>query len=390
MGAIIGAALIGVAGTAASMAMQPGSPDYGKATTEGILADINTLPLRRSIEAAAHKGGKVEVPVPGGGSPIYSNVVVTPSAGPAKGGNPTYVDSKGNVYQGGMVTKDADGNYFVKKQIGSQPTTQTFDFSGLGDADLQISNANKLAPALLALSKKYGWGFIKQRLAELKLANPQEWAAKEKMFNEIMASVDKKPDTRMAQTLSDQIMSDLAQGGKLDADTQREVEQDVLRSQAARGNMIGNAPMFEEAQSIGREAEARKSSRQQKALQFLTSGATPDDVDFRRFQQNLGNLGSFVAGTKPSAEFSTLSGAQNGPVPFVGGEPMQTNINPNAAANGVNFAVGQYNTQSQAPNPWMRGLSTGLNAYGMLQSRTTTPKPNPAANNWGYGADLNA
>jgi hypothetical protein len=387
MGAIIGA--IAAAGITAGVgaAMAPDSPDYSKASVDGILADINTLPLRREIEAAIRKGGKVQVPLPGGGNPLYSNILVTQSGEPAKGGLATYKDKDGNVYQGQMVTKDADGTYFVKKQIGVQPNTQTIDFAGLGDADVSIANAQKMAPAILALQKKYGAEFINERLKELRLSNPNEMAARDKMYAWIMDEANKQPDLTMTKSLSGQLLDELNQGGELAPDVAREVEQDVRRGQAARGNVMGNAPAFEEAMATGTAAEKRKADRQARALAFLQSGATPDDINFRHFQQSIANLGSFASGQTPSSQFSTISGAQGGAVPFVTGEPMTTNVNPNAGAQGAAFAQQNYQTQAQQPNPWLRGIATGINAYNSFKQPTAG---NPAANNWGYGADLNA
>lgn len=120
----------------------PSPPDYAAATREGILTDIETLPLRKLIENAAKSGGKVE----------YKD----PSTGEMK----------------------------------------TADFTGIGDVDISkqmlaagIESADALAKAQLDLSKKYSADTIAQRRAELEASDPTGFALREQEGKSIMADL---------------------------------------------------------------------------------------------------------------------------------------------------------------------------------------------------------
>ena len=106
-------------------ARPPDPPDYAAATREGVEADIESLPLRKLIEAAARQGTKV-----------------------------TYTDMSGKE--------------------------QTVDFTGFGDVDLSRQDlefaeesADRMAQAMLSVQEKYGADFVKQRMKELELADPK-------------------------------------------------------------------------------------------------------------------------------------------------------------------------------------------------------------------------
>lgn len=294
--AIVGSALIGAGATAFGATQGPGSPDYSAASAAAIWTDLQTLPARRTIEAAARTGGRV------------------------------FFDDT------------------------------WWDFSGMSDADIAAKNADLFAQKMLEIQKKYGAEFVAQRLQELQQSDPEGWAARKQMYQLIQDSIARPADTRMNQAVADQIMAELQQGGQLSDDVRREVEQQVRRGQAARGNTHGNAALFQEAQEVGMAAERRKAERLARAQSWLTSGATPDDVEFRRFQQNLANLGSYVEGRTPVSQFGQLSGAQSGAAPFVPGASMP-GLDPNAGARGAQFALDRY---AATPNPWMQGIAGGL------------------------------
>jgi len=112
-------------------------------------------------------------------------------------------------------------------------------------------------------------------------------------------------------------------------------------------------------------AEARRTARQQKAAAFLSGGFAKADRNYKKDQQDLANLGAFLSGQTPTAQFQQLSGAQNGAAPFVGTTPGP-GLNPNAGAQGAQFAQQNYQTQMANPqnNPWMQGLGMGLQTIG--------------------------
>ena len=291
----------------------PAAPDYAKANKEGIMTDIDTLPLRRQIEAASAGGTKL-----------------------------TYKD---------MVTGEE----------------KTADFTGLGEADraaraakIMSDQSAAIQKDQLALRKEIGVGNVQQTTAELRAADPKAYAARmalgEKLTDEAFgradygkyvidnpdlaeaymketggsltegdaegkiaawgkrhydtygANEDRKLtrsgapgdeiglDTRAAgraglarerraradvagidvnttdassADLNEGLQSAMAEfrkGGKLDDDTKRELLNETRAGQAARGNFLGDAAAVVEATELGGAMEKRKAERLQNLL----------------------------------------------------------------------------------------------------------------------------
>lgn len=284
-------------------------PDPSKGYAAGIRADLETLPSRRIIDAAAALGIPVEVLMPGARSP------------------------------------------------------QRFDFTGLGQADYEGQYQDQMAQQLLALQEEFGPEFVEQRLNELRTADPEGFAMRQRLWDSIKGDIEsaRSANRPAASELQDLIMAELEKGGELDPRTAHDVSQRVLGAQVARGNFLGNAAATEEAQVLSDASEAQRTQRQAQALAFLTSGVSPDDVAYRREQQGLSNLGSFIAGETPTAQFGQLSGAQQGIVPFAASNQPLPGTNPNAGQQGISFANGIYsanqNWANNTINPWMAGLT---------------------------------
>lgn len=286
----------------------PDPPDYEKAAREGVWADLQTYPLRYLTEAASRMGGKVTI----------------------------------------------DG--------------KEYDFTGLGDADNARVMSDKMAQTLLDLQRTKAPEIIKQRIEELKAADPQGYAARQQLFDRILQQAEAQPDRPLAENLQASIVDELKNAGRLDARMLDEVQQTVRGGQVSRGNYLGNAAVAQEGAAAVRAGETLRDQQQQQALGFLESGVTPEDVEYRRMQQNLANLGAFIGGETPTAQFRQLSGAGNGAAPFIGGGPNTQTTNPNAAQQGVNNALtiyqGNTNWAQNQVNPYLAGLSTGVSAAG--------------------------
>jgi hypothetical protein len=132
--AIGGGMALAAGATAYSASQTPDSPDYAAANREGVLADIETLPLRKLIERAAMMGQKVE-----------------------------YTDPK----------------------TGEKTTA---DFTGFGDIDKAraqmqygAESSDKMAQLVLGLQEKYGSKYIEQRLKELEQSDPVGFALRKQM-----------------------------------------------------------------------------------------------------------------------------------------------------------------------------------------------------------------
>jgi hypothetical protein len=285
----------------------PKAPDYADAATQAVYADLETYPLRYLTEAASKMGGKVTI----------------------------------------------DG--------------KEYDFTGLGTADNAAIMSDKMAQTLLDIQRDLGPEFVKQRIEELKLADPKGYAARQQLFDTIMRQAEENPNRPLANDLQNSIVAELKNAGRLDADMLDEVQQAVRGGQVGRGNYLGTAANAQEAGAVVRAGEGLRDQQQQQALGFLESGVTPEDVEYRRLQQAMGNLGNFIAGQTPTAQFGSLSAAGAGAAPFISGGPNSQTTNPNAGQQGVNNALniysGKINWAQNQVNPYVAGISAGVNTF---------------------------
>ncbi|HVX56983.1 MAG TPA: hypothetical protein VHA37_04575 [Candidatus Saccharimonadales bacterium] len=309
-------------------------PNYDAAARAGVAADLNTYPMRYLTSAAAKMGGKVTI----------------------------------------------DG--------------QTYDFTGLGDADNAAKMSDEMAATLLDIQQNYGPQYVQQRLDELKQADPQGYAARQQLFDKIIADSKAQPDRPMADDTQQAVLTELQNAGKLDPAMLHQVQEQVRGGQVAKGNYLGNAATSQEAGAAVKASDTLRDQQQQQALGFLQSGVTPEDVQYRRIQQSLQNLGAFQSGQTPAAAFKSLSSAGNTAAPFTTSGPVGVGTNPNAGTQGVQNALGIYsgnvNWASSQVNPYVAGISTGLSSlgtYGALGGFSNgTPAINPTGGTWATGS----
>jgi hypothetical protein len=244
-----------------------------------------------------------------------------------------------------------------------------YDFTGLGDADTAAAMSDKMAQTLLELQQQYGPEFVKQRLAELKAADPTGYAARQQLFDRIMADAEANPDRPMNQALQDLVQGELSKSGKLDARQIQEVQQGVRGKQLRNGIFLGNAAASEEANAVVRAGENLRDQRQQQAAGILQSGVLPQDVQYRQIQQSLANLGAFTNGQNPTAQFQSVSSASNGAAPYFTGSQNQAATNGNATAQGIQDAMSLYssnmNWANSQINPWLAGLAGGASGINL-------------------------
>ncbi len=242
-----------------------------------------------------------------------------------------------------------------------------YDFTGLGNADQASKIGDEMAQAMLDIQKNYNPQYIQQRLDDLKRADPSGYAARKQLFDKIMSDAENAPpNAQMSKDLQDQVNGMLQKSGHLDAKGLEEVQNGVRGGQTARGIFLGNAPTAQETSAVVNTSDALKSQQQQEGLQYLQSGISPQDIQFRQIQQSLANLGAFQNNQTPQAEFGQLSGAQNGAAPFNPANystPFELNPQGSAAA-GMNFQNAQFGFQNSQANPWLAGLSTASSAFG--------------------------
>jgi hypothetical protein len=261
-------------------------------------------------------------------------------------------------------------------QLGGSATVngKDYDFTGLGTADNAAVMSDKMAQALLDIQKNYGADFVKQRLADLQQADPQGFAARKQLFDKILADSQKAaPNAKMSSDLQGLVNQQLSSGGRLttgaNSETE-EVQQGVRGNQIANGIFLGNAPATQEATAVEQAGEQKRNAVQGEAAKYLASGVSPEDIQYRQIQQSLANLGAFINGQTPEAQFGSLSGAQNGAAPSTTGYSNPASIDTGSALQGIlnqnQIYSGQVNWAQSQVNPWMAGLSTAASAANMF------------------------
>ena len=266
-----------------------------------------------------------------------------------------------------------------------------YDFTGLGNAASSAAASSQTAQALLDIQKNYGSQYIQQRLADLQQSDPAGYAARSQLFNSILQYSQQNPDRPLATDLQNQITQTVQNSGKLDPQAVQGVQQGVRSGQAASGVILGNAPAGNEATALVGATDTQEAQAQAEGQSYLASGVSPQDVEYRRIQQSLGNLGAFVNNTTPEAEFGSVSSAGAGAAPY---NPVNYSgtaaPGESGAATGLNFANTTYAQQSgyanQQANPWLSGLTTGVNGLGAaakLGLNFSSAGQGPSAPNFG-------
>lgn len=262
---------------------EPEAPNMAGANEAGVWADAETLAIKKMINNAAKFGKKIDLRVP---------------------------------------TFDGAGNKTGFKDV-------TYDFKGFSDEDstradmdFAAESADKMAKTMLDVQKKYGKDYVKQRMEELKAADPTGYEIRE--------------------MLGDDAKRGLMAGGRLSPEMDKQVEEAEQYAQTSRGNVYGTAAVASEAMSKGYAGLALK-------------------------QQNLANAASFLSGNTPINQIGALSGAQAGASPFNPvGIQSGLALDPNAGARGESYMMSGYNTRmnyaaNQQPiGAQLLGLATGV------------------------------
>lgn len=267
-------------------------------------------------------------------------------------------------------------NYIINAaaKLGQKITIggKEYDFTGLGQADTAETVSDSMAATLLELQREKSPALIAQRLQELKAADPKGYAARQELFDKIMAEARSNPDRPLSTATSKLIQDELAKGvGFADAKQKQDVQEAVRGKQVKGGIFRGEAPTSEEAKTVVGAGEQLRNQRQQAALDLVQSGSTPEEIAYRQMQQSLANLGSFVNGQTPTAQFGQVSAASAGPVKIGTGGVNTNTFNPNAAGQGVSNSLSNWNTSqtwnNAQANPWLSGLSTAFNTVGTVK-----------------------
>jgi len=345
---------LGVAamGTSAGIAVASNNAAAGAqpnlTASSAAMSDTNAaiLPIQRGMTAAQQMGGEYTFSLPDG------------SMSQQLGSIPGLVQKNGKTtYNGAPIVKNPDGTY-------------TANFKGFGAADVQGATANKNAANQLALSQKMDPQFIAEALKQQQLADPQSFAAHAQESKLIQDQINRPVNSPVSDMLNSQVQEslDAANNHSLTGIDQARLDAAVASAQGDRGG-AGPATDFAAPLTTGFAGEQRQANAAQAAMGFLSSGSSPEDIAYRREQQNLGNLSAEVSGKTPQSQFGAMSGAQNGPTPnaTAGALPVLPG-DQTQAANAV--AIQNANTTNQfnsnQANPWMTGLSSLINTGSAL------------------------
>ena len=364
-------AAIGLALTAASLAAsmyqmsnQPDAPGVNT-NAEGIRTSAELLPLQRQMSATAQQGGKILKQGYQQITPEYARQRLA-----------EIESHKWDLATSEKLQAEADAMrraistnqpvYLHTKTGRMVPENQAYaDFTGFGEADVQGKIAEDYADLMIELGDKYGLQFVEEARKQLELSDPEGMAAREKMGEMIEQQAQETPERPVADLMDQQVGEQLEAGNRLDAMSRDVLDASLQDALRARGQ-TGSVDQFAQPMETGLAGDARRQAGIQKALGWLSSGATPEDVQFRREQQNLANMGAYIGGRTPQAEFANLSGAQQGATPMRGGSQLPT-MNQNAGQSSQQAALNDWQTQmgyaANQANPWMAGLS-GLLGVG--------------------------
>lgn len=292
------------------------------------------------------------------------------------------------------------------------------DFTGAGGTDLarqqyefQRETAPQVAADLLALGEQYGPQYVAQRRRELELSDPEGFAARQQLGQELLTSRMGDTDLPSApevERLTEEPLTAagrrMVEEGVYDNVTRSMIPSLLRRTQqaqrargAASGNILGDAAALRESLSVQLAEEGQKGRALGQALALLQSGQTTGDTANRMKQANLAmgttgfqnqmqqagfqqglrqqdisNLQGYAFGQPLSAQFGLMQGAQRGASPYaplspMGGMGMGQMYGQNAQLMGSNYGTQAsiYGTQMEhAQNPWMTGLGMAGAAFG--------------------------
>lgn len=373
-----------IAGAAASYgiarASTPQQPNLAASSRELADTQARLLPLQRAMQSMAQQGKAgwidspttqwVQIPASAANDPLAKKFLSPEQLGgltsALKLGALGLFGKKKQRYE--YVPYDPTtmkelpaGATIVERDV---PGKRYVDFRGIGTADVEGAVARELAKSQLALAQKYDAQFIEEALRQQKLADPEGFAARQKMSDLIQEQIARPLNSPVSELLNEQVTQQVnaARAGTLTAEEQAILDQSVQDALRARGGAAGTAGDFTTPLTTGFAGEGRRAAAARAGTAWLASGQTPEDLAYRREQQNLANLSAEVTGQTPTSQFGQLRNAQAGPTPVAQAQPLaQLPGNLNQTANAA--AIGRYGAQiQQAGANWFGGLSALLSA----------------------------
>ncbi len=271
------------------------APDYAAANREAVMAQAETFPLIRQIEAASRIGAKVDVP----------------------------------VYKDGRAT----GEF---KTVDFGPMSDVAQTREIGRALAEMAPEQALAQYRASQQRvapggpTLGEATAMQRRAELQALDPTRYGLYETFLKDIRqrpiaedqieapryeqvgtANIPRPEDVGEAQrirsNLERQISAGLAQAGTVDPTLIRAAEQAVRARGTATGSPLSNIQAFREARAVSEAIANADMQRRAQAMSLLQSGQTTSDVANRQAQESFQNILA-ATGQRNTAQKQTFAG----------------------------------------------------------------------------------
>ena len=99
----------------------------------------------------------------------------------------------------------------------------------------------KMAQALLDIQRNYGLDYVKQRIENLKQADPAGYAARKQLFDKIIEDAKNHPGNRMAEDTQAQVTALLWRGASLSTGAGSETEDVQQAVQAKKAEIASGA-----------------------------------------------------------------------------------------------------------------------------------------------------
>jgi hypothetical protein len=267
------------------------APDFASANREAVLAQAETFPLLRQIEAASRIGAKVSVPV-------YKDGEAT--------GEFKEVDFKGisDVEQTRAIGRALAEMAPEQALAQYQASQQRVGGRTLGEATA-IQRRNELQ----ALDPtRYGlYETFLKNIADRPIAEDQIQAPRYEQVGIPSAPQDVGEAQRIRSNLERQISAGLAQAGTADPALIRAAQQAVRARGTTTGAALSDIQSFREARAVSEAISNADMQRRAQAMSLLQSGQTTSDVANRQAQESFQNILA-ATGQRNTAQQQTFAG----------------------------------------------------------------------------------
>jgi len=271
------------------------APDFASANREAVLAQAETFPLLRQIEAASRIGAKVDVPV-------YKDGKATGEFKTVDFGGISDVEQTRAIGRelAAMAPEQALAQYQASQQRVSP-----------GGPTLGEATAIQRAKELRALDPtRYGlYETFLKNIADRPIAEDQIQAPRYEQVG--TANIPQPQDVGEAQrirsNLERQISAGLAQAGTADPALIRAAQQAVRARGTATGAALSDPQAFREARAVSEAIANADMQRRAQAMSLLQSGQTTSDVANRQAQESFQNILA-ATGQRNTAQQQTFAG----------------------------------------------------------------------------------